>query len=192
MIRSRTSLFSLAPLLLVLAAAGLSRRGGGGTVEELAPAFQDDATTDVDELDFSDPTSRILRGGHEALLGVGDCPSDVVLELWPPNHMYVEIDLADVLPPATVGIEILGITQDEPVDELGDGHTSCDGTGVGTSVARIRSERSGLNDGRVYVIEYSAFGGGCTGIVTVTVPHDQRGAEAVDSGQDFDSTEGCP
>lgn len=188
MIRSRTRLFSLAPVLLLLAAAGLSRRGSGETVEDPSAAFQDDQG----ELDLSDPTPRILRGVPGSLLGVGDCPSDVVIELWPPNHRYAQIDLADVLPPATVGIEILGITQDEPVDELGDGHTSCDGTGVGTTVARIRSERSGLRDGRVYVIEYSAFGGGCTGIVTVTVPHDRRGTEAVDSGQDFDSTAGCP
>lgn len=137
------------------------------------------------------PSLRILRGPEQALLGVGQCPGIVELELWPPNHKYVEIDLEKLLGPDVVSIEILTITQDEPVDDKGDGHTVCDGNGVGTSVARIRSERSGRENGRVYEIEYSAFAGGCTGFVQISVPHDRSGAPAEDDGQFFDSTEGC-
>jgi hypothetical protein len=123
--------------------------------------------------------------------GVGSCRSDLVLELWPPNHLQVDFDLTKLLGPETTDVEITSITQDEPVDAGGDGNTGCDGDGIGTSIARIRAERSGSGNGRVYRIHYSAFGGACTGFVTVTVPHDQDGAPAVDDGQTFDSSEGC-
>jgi hypothetical protein len=125
------------------------------------------------------------------LFGAGQCPTGIEIELWPPNHKHVDIDLEEVLGPSITAIEILSITQDEPVEGLGDGNTVCDGDGVGTSVARIRAERSGLENGRVYEIEYSAFDGGCSGIIHVLVPHDQSGAPAEDDGQLFDSTEGC-
>lgn len=135
---------------------------------------------------------RIVRGPAGNAFGAGECPSDVEVELWPPNHKYVEIDLEEVLGPATTGVEILSITQDEPIDARADGHTSCDGRGVGTSVASIRAERSGRGNGRVYEIEYSAFDGTCSGFVTVTVPHDRSGAPAVDDGQLHASDAGCP
>jgi hypothetical protein len=125
-------------------------------------------------------------------LGAGQCPTGIEIELWPPDHKYVDIDLEEVLGPDTTAIEIHSITQDEPVDELGDGRTECDGDGVGTSVARIRAERSGLGNGRVYEIEYSAFNQGCFGFVHVLVPHDLSGRPAEDDGQLHDSTEGCP
>jgi len=108
-------------------------------------------------------------------------------ELWPPNHKMVDIQVLGIV---DATIKITGITQDEPVNEKGDGNTGPDGAGVGTSTAQVRSERSGLGDGRVYVIHYSASnaGGTCNGTVAVGVPHDQRGTPPVDSGQIYDST----
>ncbi len=102
-----------------------------------------------------------------------------------------------------VTLTILGVTQDEPVNGLGDGDTGPDAVIRGESVL-LRAERSGTGNGRVYHIRYSAedeSGGSCVGEVTVCVPHDNRsGARrkrqghnadpvCVDDGQNYNSLE---
>ncbi|GAC1678967.1 MAG: hypothetical protein NVS9B2_30210 [Steroidobacteraceae bacterium] len=90
-------------------------------------------------------------------------------------------------------IVVTGIMQDEPVNALGSGNTSPDGTGIGTSTAQVRAERAGPGTGRIYFISFSATnsqGGQCTGSVRVMVPHDQgQGFTPIDTGQRFDSTQ---
>ncbi len=130
------------------------------------------------------------------------CTTDRSVTIWPPNHQVESIDvaaLAGVTDPAglPVTLVITAITQDEPVDANGngDGNTVCDGSGIGTSIAHIRAERAGNGDGRVYVVSYTAtnsLGLACSGSISVGVPHSQNGTPAVDSGQAFDSTGGCP
>lgn len=88
-------------------------------------------------------------------------------------------------------MDITGITQDEPVNGPGDGDTVPDRFGVGTATARLRAERSGAGNGRVYAVAHSATarGGSCSGVVYVGVPHDQgHGSTPVDDGQNHDST----
>ena len=72
------------------------------------------------------------------------------------------------------------------------GNTCPDGDGVGNDFASVRAERSGLGDGRVYHIGFTAEdgqGGECSATVTVCVPHDQgQGGTCVDGGAIFDST----
>jgi len=88
-------------------------------------------------------------------------------------------------------ITITSIRQDEPTRGQGTGDQSPDGFGIGTNTAQVRAERAGNGDGRVYHISFTANdgrGGECTGEVLVSVPHDQRGPPAVDSGAGFDST----
>lgn len=114
-------------------------------------------------------------------------------KLWPPNHEFIMVGVLDVTDPDNdpVSITITAITQDEPVNEIGDGNTALDGEGVGTPTAKLRAERSGTGDGRVYAIQFKADdgnGGICDGIVNVGVPHN-IGEEAIDSGQAFDSTQ---
>lgn len=119
-------------------------------------------------------------------------------QLWPPNHQFVDVSIAGVTDPDgdPVAITITGIHQDEPVNSVGDGNTCPDGSGVGSSVAHVRAERTGVprapGDGRVYHIAFTASdgrGGTCTGAVTTCVPHDQRPRDAcVDEGPQFDST----
>jgi len=113
--------------------------------------------------------------------------------LFPPNHKMNDITINGVTDPDgdTVTLTVDGITQDEPTNDTGDGDTSPDGDGVGTDTAQIRAERSGTGDGRVYEISFTADdsnGGMCTGSVSVGVPHDKKDT-AVDSGQNFDSTQ---
>lgn len=120
--------------------------------------------------------------------------SPSVARLWPPNHKLATITIQGVTDPGNdpVTLRVTGITQDEPVNGLGDGDTSPDGFGVGTAQAQVRKERSGTGNGRVYAIAFTAEdgkGGSCTGTVTVGVPHDQgQGSTPIDDGQVYDST----
>jgi hypothetical protein len=95
-----------------------------------------------------------------------------------------------------VEIVVTQIAQDEPIHGRGDGNSEPDGGGLGTGVATLRSERSGLADGRVYHVSFEAFderGRACAGKVTVCVPHDQdSGVACLDQGPLFDSTTGLP
>lgn len=113
--------------------------------------------------------------------------------LWPPNHKFVSIGVVGVTDPDgdTVTITIDSIFQDEAVDAKGSGHTAPDGSGVGEADAKVRAERSGRGNGRVYHIGFTADdgnGGSCAGEVTVGVPHDRRGSAPVDEGALYDST----
>ena len=125
-----------------------------------------------------------------------DCSSAApsTASLWPPNHKLVSVSIEGVTDPDNedVTIAITGVTQDEPVDGLGDGDTSPDAVIQGDKVL-LRAERSGKGNGRVYEIHFTAddgHGSTCDGSVRMSVPHDKKkGEEAIDSGQNYDSTQ---
>ncbi len=118
--------------------------------------------------------------------------------LWPPNHKMRLIEIGGVIDEDVnineVALTISGVTQDEPVNGLGDGDTSPDAVIQDEDpledAVLIRAERAGGGNGRVYLISFLASDGleSCTGAVTVTVPH-RRKSVAVDDGQAFDSTQ---
>src|SRR6185295_15747142 len=116
------------------------------------------------------------------------------LQLWPPNHKYLQVTAGGVTDPDgdPVTVTVIGVMQDERTDELGSGDTCPDATGVGTASAKLRAERSGRQDGRVYHVFFKATdsrGGQCQGEVKVCVPHDHGHGEAcVDEGALYDST----
>lgn len=108
--------------------------------------------------------------------------------LWPPNHKFVTVTLsgatdADGTPITT---SVTGVTQDEPLNGLGDGDTAPDAATVAghPNQVKLRAERSGTGNGRVYRIAVSVSDGTntCTKTVVIGVPHDQSGAAPVDSG----------
>jgi hypothetical protein len=114
--------------------------------------------------------------------------------LWPPNHKFVPVEILGVEDACgkSTQIRIDTIFQDEPVDGLGDGDSAPDGSGVGTSTAQLRAERSGTANGRVYHLGFTATderGETCTGSVKVGVPHDSKDTP-IDDGALFDSTSG--
>ena len=120
--------------------------------------------------------------------------------LWPPNHKFVDITIEGVTDPDgdPVTITITDITSDEPTATIegagGDKHApDADPGCIGTSIARVRAERSGNEDGRVYEITFLASDGTAEpveGTVQVKVPHDQSGeCVSIDSGQNYDATE---
>ncbi len=131
-----------------------------------------------------------------------DCTGAVpsVVELWPPNHKYVPINVEGLLDSDGNEVEITidSIFQDEPVRDrrTGSGNTCPDGRGLTTDTAWVRAERSGeLGDGRVYAIHFTATaadGEVCQGVLRACVPHDRgHGLGCIDDGPLYDSTI-CP
>ena len=108
--------------------------------------------------------------------------------LWPPNGSLIPVSVQGVIDPDgdPVTVRLIDIHQDEPLSQ-----NAFDATGIGTSTARLRADRRGDGDGRVYHLSFEARdeeGATCRGTVRVCVPHDQRpGATCGDGGAHFDS-----
>jgi uncharacterized repeat protein (TIGR01451 family) len=141
------------------------------------------------------PDSNPANNSAQATLTVNHNPICTALtagpQLWPPNHKLHVVTVSGATDPDgnPLTTTITGVTQDEPLNGLGDGDTSPDAfPGPASDQALIRAERSGTGDGRVYVLHVSVsdgLGGECTGTAAVSVPHDQSGRPAVDSGQAY-------
>lgn len=106
---------------------------------------------------------------------------------WPPKHSMAPVDIIGVTDPDgdAVDIAIACITQDEPLNQIGDGNTEPDASGIGTSTALVRQERAGTGNGRFYHIDYiatDAQGARCGGGVTVRVDK-SKSKQAVDDGR---------
>lgn len=111
--------------------------------------------------------------------------------LWPPNHQYHTIDISDCIESIVdcdphPEVKFLWVSSDEPENGQGDGNT-WDDIVCDHDSADLRAERQGPKDGRVYRIGFSvkdhSWPPNTTyGVCVVSVPHDQSGAPAVDSG----------
>lgn len=146
-----------------------------------------------DETMDSAPDSVIITGLQTDNVAP-DCssvyPSDQLL--WPPNHKFMTVDILGItdVDGDRVDVVVTDITQDEPVKGKGDGNTSPDAIILDGGV-KLRSERSGKGNGRVYEIHISATdtqGASCEAAVIVGVPHNKKKV-AFDDGQFYDSTE---
>jgi hypothetical protein len=118
------------------------------------------------------------------------------ISLWPPNHKYQTITMAQMLQSATDdcdgnlwgSVVIEKVTSDEPDNASGDG----DGNTTGDIViaadcksVQLRAERDETKDGRVYLVTLrvsDASGNTTQAVFKVSVPLNQTGAPAVDSG----------
>jgi hypothetical protein len=117
-------------------------------------------------------------------------------EIWPPNHKYAEYKLSDLVTvedacDGSLDIDAMGaivsIYSDEPEDVKGngDGNTKDDIVIVGPGSFKVRAERQGAGNGRVYGISFvlaDPAGNATTATAFVSVPHDQSGKAAVDDG----------
>ena len=119
------------------------------------------------------------------------------LELWPPNHKYVELTLEDCgisiedncsssLDVSTAGM-ITSIYSDEEEDAggNGDGKTSLDMVILNDVDFDVRAERAGGENGRVYGVSFDLYddsGNYSSAICYVDVPHSQNGDLAIDDG----------
>lgn len=126
------------------------------------------------------------------------------ISLWPPNHKYETFNVADLVTGASdncdagVGVGsvvIASVSSDEVENGGGDGNTLNDIVIAGDCKSvQLRSERMGGGNGRVYTITLKVTdteGNVSTATVTVTVPHSQNGAAAVDDGPSY-IVNGCP
>jgi hypothetical protein len=149
--------------------------------------------TDTITASFTDDqgNARSAQASKEWVNNPPDCSAVApsTTSLWPPNHKMVEVSLSGATDPDgdPVTITITGVTQDEPLDGLGDGDTAPDAqAGSASDKVLLRAERAGKGDGRVYRIAYTASdpaGATCSGVVTVGVPRDQGpNGGPVDSG----------
>jgi hypothetical protein len=96
-------------------------------------------------------------------------------------------------------VQIASVTNDEPEHSIGDGNTTGDIVIAGDCKSvQLRSERIGGGsggNGRVYTITFKvtdASGNVSTATATVTVPHSQNGAPAVNDGPQDTVLGGCP
>ncbi len=109
------------------------------------------------------------------------------------HHRFQTVTVSGATDPegAALTTTVIAVTQDEPVDGVADGHTAPDAAHVAghPEKVRLRAERAGNQDGRVYRVRVRVSDGKltCTKTMKVSVPHDQSGAPAVDSGLIFDS-----
>ena len=115
--------------------------------------------------------------------------------LQPPNHRLRSVTLSGAFDPDgdEVTLGITSVTQDEPLNGLGEGDTTPDAAWAQdrSDQVLLRVGRSGMGDGRVYRIGFSAsdpLGATCDGTVAVGVPVSAASVSLpVDSGLVFDS-----
>lgn len=115
--------------------------------------------------------------------------------LWPPDHRMVPVGIVGVTDPNddSVTIQIIGVTQDEPVNGDEDGDTAPDAVLADGGVL-LRAERMGLigtleGNGRVYFVHFTADdgqGGVCSGSVAIGVPQGRK-STPINDGQVFNS-----
>ncbi len=118
-----------------------------------------------------------------AVVNVNDPPVCTLAQaspnlLWPPNHTMTQVSIVGLTDPQnqTLTITYPNVTQDEPINGLGDGDTSPDAAVSGNDIL-LRAERSGTGNGRVYVVHFTATnsdGAHCSGTVKVAVPHNKK------------------
>lgn len=111
--------------------------------------------------------------------------------LWPPDHKYVTIALAQCvtsvvdqcdgsLDPMTQG-QITSVTSNEQAAVIGSGNTCNDIVIASNNTVNLRAEREGGGQGRIYTINFTesdSHGNKTPATCVVQVPHDQSGAPA--------------
>jgi hypothetical protein len=131
---------------------------------------------------------------------------NVTTSLWPPNHKYRTINLADLVLSASDGCDgtvdindvvIAQVTSDETENGNGDGNTLNDIViASDCRSVQLRAERDGSGNGRVYTITFrvtDAAGNVTTKTAKVTVPQSQNGSPAIDSGPHYTvNSSNCP
>lgn len=181
----------------------------GATVEDDCDATLTAATISGEPVDTHDPGMYVLtyrardlcgRDAAAALRTVTVVDTRApraefrTVRLWPPNHEYVTLRLSDCvravddcegeLDVDALG-EILSAYSDEPENATGDGNTTADVVLVNDHTFRLRAERRGNGNGRVYGVTFEisdSAGHRLEETCRIEVPHDLSGRAAVDDG----------
>jgi photosystem II stability/assembly factor-like uncharacterized protein len=103
--------------------------------------------------------------------------------LWPPDHRMVDVTVNYTATDNCPGLNcVLTVASNEPINGLGDGDLSPDWQIVDAHHVRLRAERSGTGNGRIYTITTTctdASNNVTTRTSTVLVPRSMKGAWAV-------------
>jgi len=101
-----------------------------------------------------------------------------VSELWPPNHNLTNVGLSAT--GCSNNCTVSTYSDEDDVQAVGSGQFSPDETyNSSSSMLRLRSERDGTMDGRVYLVVVKRTDGSCDCCGTVVVPHDRSEASTV-------------
>ncbi|MEO5945964.1 MAG: T9SS type A sorting domain-containing protein, partial [Chitinophagaceae bacterium] len=140
---------------------------------------------------------------HTQLITVKDTTRPVISgenanpsSLWPPNHKMVDVTIGynvhDNCSPISAITNMLTVSSNEPENGLGDGDTAPDWIIIDEHHIKLRAERSGNGNGRIYTITIKSTddcGNVATKTVTVTVPHSKSNpltaAKAVDDSENL-------
>jgi hypothetical protein len=118
--------------------------------------------------------------------------SSSVAKLWPPNHRLrlIVLRVATDADGDALAYAVASVRQDEPTNGSGDGDTAVDAVDAGPGAVRLRAERTGRGDGRVYTITFTVSDGkgeSCAGSVRVTVPKSASKRAVLTPGPGYDS-----
>ena len=112
------------------------------------------------------------------------CPAPVINgaaptpeSLWPPNHKMVDVTVNYTVTDPCPNTCVLTVSSNEPVNGTGDGDTSPDWEVIDAHHVRLRAERAGNSNGRIYTINITCTNDlnklSSTKTVKVVVVHDQ-------------------
>jgi hypothetical protein len=96
--------------------------------------------------------------------------------LWPPNHKMADITVNYAVAGSCPTSCTLNVVSNEALNGLGDGNTTVDWIVLDPNHVRLRSERSGNGDGRLYTVTIACTNSAsqfASSSVTVTVAHDR-------------------
>ncbi len=98
--------------------------------------------------------------------------------LWPPNHKMRDVTInytaVDNCSPVT---NVLSVTSNEPINGTGDGDTAPDWVVIDDHHVKLRAERAGNGNGRIYTIKITSTddcGNVAIAYTTVLVPHNMN------------------
>ncbi len=127
---------------------------------------------------------------HDQVITVKDNTPPVITNvsatpnvLWPANHKMRNVTInyaaVDNCSPVT---NVLSVTSNEPVNGTGDGDTDPDWIVIDDHHVKLRAERAGNGNGRVYTVTITSTddcGNVSSTTTTISVPHDMRNTDAV-------------
>jgi hypothetical protein len=171
-------------------------RAGNGPTGLAVGNFNGDVTV-IDQTILSGPDApnfatkmicaRVLSFSPIVIASADDQTSPVISNvsadpsvIWPPNHDMIDVtinyDVSDDFTAAPDIISSLDVSCNEPVNTTGDGNTEPDIEIVDAHHVRLRAERAGNGDGRVYTITITCTDSAQNAsqrTVTVRVPKSQ-------------------
>jgi predicted extracellular nuclease len=130
------------------------------------------STTEVDGEDNNATVSIAASNPPPVLTGA----TASTTQLWPPNHKMVDVGISYSASDACGAQVRLTVSSNEPVAGAGGGDMAPDWEIVNPHLVRLRAERAGNGNGRVYTVTITAVdaaGGSSQSVVTVSVPHDK-------------------